>query len=54
MHTTKADITRSLYNLPFGIASLVTLLTVILGAGFQMLFYFRTNQKTFRYGETYK
>lgn len=38
MHTIKTDIKRSLYNLPFGIASLVTLLTVILGSGFQMLF----------------
>jgi len=38
METIKVDIKRSLYNLPFGIASLVTLLIVILGAGFQMLF----------------
>jgi len=38
MQTIKTDIKRSLYNLPFGIAILAALLTVILGPGFQMLF----------------
>lgn len=38
MRTIKTDIQRSICNMPFGISMLVTLLTVILGAGFQMLF----------------
>ena len=38
MYPVKTDLKRSLYNFPFGIAVLMTLLTVILGPGLQMLF----------------